>query len=397
MHPILYEVTGRVLDKVFFQNHSVDRALEQEFRSHSRLGSRDRRWIAERVYGVLRFWRRLWFVLDVEPTSARLIEVVLLLDLLEGQEWRGDLGRLGVFSEPSDWKKKVELARIHPAVWHSVPDWLMREGEEQLGKQWLHVLQASLQMAPVDLRVNALLTSPEQAKKKLEQEGVSLQELGDSALTLLERKNVFSTQAFRDGWFEVQDRASQKVAPFLQVQPGQVVIDACAGGGGKTLHLASLMRNQGKILALDIDSKRLENLKLRARRARVSMIETREISSTKVFKRLRDRADALLLDVPCSGSGVWRRKPQNKWWLSSEKLNELHNTQNDILERSQGMLKVGGVMVYSTCSVFPSENRQQVDAFLQRHPEFSLEDEWNNLPSPETGDGFYMARLRRET
>jgi 16S rRNA (cytosine967-C5)-methyltransferase len=172
------------------------------------------------------------------------------------------------------------------------------------------------------------------------------------------------------------------------------VIDACAGNGGKTLHLAALMQNKGRIIALDTDAKKLEQLRLRARRAGVSIIETRQIESSKTVKRLAQSADRVLLDVPCSGLGVLRRNPDTRWRLSPEHLNNIYGVQRDILERYGKLCKPDGKMVYATCSILPSENQQQVDSYINKVGEkYTLEASRSILPQDEGFDGFYMARL----
>jgi 16S rRNA (cytosine967-C5)-methyltransferase len=248
------------------------------------------------------------------------------------------------------------------------------------------------------LRVNTLKMGLEELKFKLNEEGVQTVRVPtvETALNLKERKNVFTTEAYKNGCFEMQDGGSQMIAPFLKVEPGQRVIDACAGAGGKTLHLAALMQNKGRIIAMDIHDYKLEKLKIRARRAGISVIENRVIDTTKVVKRLEGSADRLLLDVPCSGLGVVRRHPDTKWKLTGEEINKLHVVQTDILERYTKMVKVGGYVVYATCSILPSENEKQVAAFIAKHKEqFSLEEELQVSPIETNFDGFYAARLKR--
>jgi 16S rRNA C967 or C1407 C5-methylase (RsmB/RsmF family) len=215
------------------------------------------------------------------------------------------------------------------------------------------------------------------------------------ALILQERQNIFTRQQFRDGLFEVQDAGSQLIAPFLDPQPGMRVIDACAGAGGKTLHLAALMKDKGRIIAMDTEAFKLDELKKRARRAGASNnIETRVIDSSKVIKRLEDSADRVLLDVPCSGLGVLRRNPDAKWKLSTAFIDEVKVTQQQVLSQYSSMLKKGGLLVYSTCSILPSENEEQVKAFITSHPQFEMLEQKTLYPS-EGFDGFYMARLKR--
>ena len=208
--------------------------------------------------------------------------------------------------------------------------------------------------------------------------------------------NVFKLPTFKEGKFEVQDASSQLVAPFTDVSPGMRVIDACAGGGGKTLHLASLMQNAGHIIAMDNDQRKLDELKRRARRAGATNIETRLIDSTKVIKRLNNSADRVLLDVPCSGLGVLKRNPDAKWKLNLDYIDRVRKIQQDILDRYSQMVKANGKLIYATCSILSSENQHQVNSFLSAHPNFALEEQKQIFPS-EGFDGFYMARMTRKS
>jgi 16S rRNA (cytosine967-C5)-methyltransferase len=213
-------------------------------------------------------------------------------------------------------------------------------------------------------------------------------------LEIPQRVNVFQTTMFKEGLFEVQDASSQLVAPFLQAAPGMRVIDACAGAGGKSLHLASLMQNRGRIVSMDVDAYKLKELNKRSRRNGVNIIETRLIDSTKVIKRQFETADCVLLDVPCSGLGVLRRNPDAKWKLSEKFIDEVRNTQQQILKEYSQMLKPGGKLVYATCSILPSENQLQVKSFLDNNSQYTLEEERTILPSSGF-DGFYMARMKK--
>jgi 16S rRNA (cytosine967-C5)-methyltransferase len=198
------------------------------------------------------------------------------------------------------------------------------------------------------------------------------------------------------GLFEVQDASSQMVSEFLGVQPGMRVVDGCAGAGGKTLHLAALMKNKGRIIAMDVKEKKLAELKKRASRADVRIIETRAIDSSKVVKRLKDTADRLLLDVPCSGLGVLRRNPDSKWKLTPEEIERVKTLQRDILSNFSDITKAGGKMVYATCSILPSEGEEQVRWFLeQTGDKWELLGEKRYSPDVYHADGFYMALLQR--
>ena len=244
------------------------------------------------------------------------------------------------------------------AVLQSIPDWMDKQAYSAIGEKWATELAAMNTPARVFLRVNELNTKHKELQNSLSKEKIEteLVEGVPSALRVTLRKNLFATAAFKQGFFEVQDAGSQQIAPFLQVEPGMRVIDACAGAGGKTLHLATLMKNKGSVIAMDIHEWKLKELKLRARRNGIHNIEGRVIESSKTIKRLAEKADRLLLDVPCSGLGVLRRNPDSKWKMRPEFLAEVKKIQADIIQRYSKMVKPGGKMVYATCSILPEEN-----------------------------------------
>ena len=206
---------------------------------------------------------------------------------------------------------------------------------------------------------------------------------------------LFRTRTFKEGKFEQQDAGSQLIGAFVEAKSGERVIDACAGSGGKTLQLAADMQGKGVIIAMDTEGWKLDDLKLRAKRAGAFNIEPRLIDSTKVIKRMYESADRVLIDAPCSGLGVIRRMPDSKWRDGREHLNELREIQHDILSRYALMAKVGGIVVYSTCSILPSENELQIERFLKENEgRFELIEDKHTLPSSGF-DGFYMAKLKR--
>jgi 16S rRNA (cytosine967-C5)-methyltransferase len=261
-------------------------------------------------------------------------------------------------------------------------------------------LHALNEQAAVILRTNTLKTSKPFLQKRLLDHEINTTTIPGypDAILLNERANVFTSEAFKEGLFEVQDASSQLVAPFLEVSPGQRVIDTCAGAGGKTLHLAALMENKGQLIALDIYAGKLKELKRRAKRDGAHNIETRLIDSTKVIKKLYDSADRVLIDAPCTGLGVLKRNPDAKWKLQPEFLEKIIQTQRELLRDYSKMVKKGGKMVYATCSILPQENRDQVAHFLasDEGASFKLIKE-KNIYSSQTGfDGFYMALLSKE-
>jgi 16S rRNA (cytosine967-C5)-methyltransferase len=270
-------------------------------------------------------------------------------------------------------------------------------GMRELSNSWESEIKVLNEQASVIIRTNTLKISREALKEQFEKEGIEMEILENypDALKLTNRANVFHTYAFRKGFFEMQDASSQLVSQFLEVKPGMRVVDACAGAGGKTLHLASLMENKGQLIALDIYEKKLEDLKKRAKRNGVHNVDTRLITSTKIIKKLNNTADRLLIDAPCSGLGVIRRNPDSKWKLQPEQIERLKETQAEILDNYSQIVKVGGKMVYATCSILPSENEMQIEKFLENHNEFRLLSERKISPAQSSFDGFYMALLEK--
>ena len=195
------------------------------------------------------------------------------------------------------------------------------------------------------------------------------------------------------GRFEIQDAASQQVAPFCQVEPGMRVVDLCAGAGGKTLHLAALLEGQGDLLAMEVQERKLETLKARAARAMIR-VRTALISDELIAKN-KSLADRVLVDAPCSGSGTLRRQADLKYRITAASAAQVRDTQREVLERGASLVKPSGKLVYATCSIFPSENETQAASFSALHPEFILEEERRISPAATGWDGFYMARWRR--
>ncbi len=382
------------LHEIFVNKKYADKVIEKILKSNPKWGARDRRFIAETTYDIVRWYRLFLHVSEAEEHDFwKLLGVWCLWNNTEFPDWAEFEGLN---------RKKIE-ARYNEVqqdrkIRESIPDWLDELGERELGKDWDKELTALNEEAKVVLRVNTLKIDRKSLKTQLEEEEIETETPAEfpDALILEQRQNIFTRQQFKDGLFEVQDAGSQHIAPFLKVEPGQRVIDACAGGGGKTLHLASLMQNKGRIIALDTEAWKLEELKKRARRAGAGNIETRIIESSKTIKRLENSADRLLLDVPCSGVGVIKRNPDAKWKLSVDFIERVKELQQHILTDYSTMVKPGGLLVYSTCSLLPVENENQVQAFLDSHKDkFELlEEKW--IKPSEGYDGFYMALIKRK-
>ncbi len=389
-----------ILYEIFHNGRRTDRALDYHLKKQKKWGARDRKWVTEQVYCCVREWRQGLICLGLPWSDAS----------LPAQDNHGSRPDQKIVSDVLKvclMQKGLDLSGFRESTprWKPVPlkaenlasDWFYQLGHSQL-KEWDDILMAQNSQAPAFLRVNLLkVANTSSCQTRLLGEGLPVKPVEgcETALQLLERKNVFQTSVFKDGWVEMQDVASQKVAPLLDPQPGERVIDACAGAGGKSLHLAERMKNKGQVIALDIHEWKLRELKKRCRRAGVDTVETRVVSSSKVIKRLRGSADALLLDVPCTGSGVLRRNPDPKWRLQQKEYDSIRSLQLQLLKDYSGMLKPGGRMVYSTCSVFLDENIRQVQNFLssEEGKRFQLRSEFFNWPHKSSGDGFYAALL----
>lgn len=387
------------LKDVFEQNQYADKAIEKVMRANKKWDVRERSFVSDVTYDIIRNWRLLFSASGVEGklTDKNLWNIFGTYLVFDGYE----LPESNYFKGLNEKKIISQLEKFHKVrkIRESIPDWLDQLGEKELGKDWDKTIRALNQRPTIILRANSLKTTPKELQAILEEEKItetSLISWSPDAVELKFQRNVFRTEAFHKGLFEVQDAASQMVSEFLNVEPGMRVVDACAGAGGKTLHLAALMKNKGRIIALDVKEKKLLELKKRATRADVKIIETRPIDSSKTVKRLKGTADRLLLDVPCSGLGVLRRNPDSKWKLTPEEIDRVKAIQREILTGFSDITKIGGKMVYATCSILPSEGEEQVKWFLKQTSEkWNLLGEKRYLPDVYHADGFYMALLER--
>lgn len=386
---------------IFNEGEYADKVVEKLLKRDKRWGARDRAFVAETTYDIVR-WKRLYAEIGEvkEPfTRENIWRIFAVWATLKGitlPDWKQLEGTpvrriKGKFDELSKIRKYRE----------SVPDWLDELGVTELGEDtWAREIKALNQQADVILRVNTLKTSKDVLQRKLTDEGIETEMLSayPDALKLKERANVFTNSAFQDGLFEVQDASSQKVAAYLEVAPGMRVADTCAGAGGKTLHLAALMENKGQVIAMDIYDNKLKELKRRAKRNGAHNIETRWIENNKVIKKLYNSMDRVLIDAPCSGLGVLRRNPDAKWKLQPEFIKEIQATQQQILQEYAKMVKSGGKLVYATCSILPSENQEQVKTFLtsESGKDFTFVKDEKVLSHVTGFDGFYMALLERK-
>ena len=399
---ILHELSPEIfktLRVIFWEKVYATKAIQITLKLHPDWEDTKRAFFSETVYDLIRWWRPLWFILDRDPVPEekdlqKLITIYLFSkkgDLTALQKKRG--------LDADQVIQRIATTKNQRVLRESIPDWLDHQGEKELGSRWDAVIASLNKYPDLIIRVNTLKTTVKELTVFLRKEGIVAEPINCSpdALRIVEKTNVFKLSGFRAGLFEVQDAASQMVSRILDPQPGMRVVDACAGEGSKTLHLAALMKNKGKIIALDIQEWRLNEIRKRATKAGADTIETRIITSSKVYKRMDGTADRLLLDVPCSGLGTLRRNPDIKWKLSSEDLERLTILQQEILEKYSMITKPNGRMAYSVCSILPSEAEEQVVRFLKKHTDFLLLNEKRYWPETDGADGFYVALIERKT
>lgn len=414
----------------------ADKLLSDWNRKNRFAGSKDRNAIAEMVYGVLRRRAQLdWWLQRCQGDEGNRARLMVWLQTVNGQSL-DDLKSAfdGSQYAPSPLSAREERVAVElqgqainsgcqpVSVEGNFPAWLESRFVELYGAQVARHLAAMTEEAPVDLRVNTLKGNRGDAIKALEAEGIETtpSRFSPIGLRLPKRMPLSGTQAFRDGLIEVQDEGSQLAALLVDARPGHKVVDFCAGAGGKSLAMAASMKNTGRIVACDVSEARLKRAAQRLKRAGAFMVERRALTSErdKWVKRRAARFgggfDRVLVDAPCTGTGTWRRNPDQKWRLTEQDIEELTALQSSILESASRLVSPGGRLVYATCSVLNEENDRQVERFLADNPSFFLHPAgqiWQEIfPSPcpsntdtlrlnplEHGtDGFFVAILERK-
>ena len=384
----------------------ADRALDFTLRHKRNLYSNERRAVAERVYALLRRQRTVDFLLEhahrcfsrldktrqdvLRLAASRIlhgepVDVVARTSVLTGQ----DADALAALPEAARSLEALPFEKRFPIA-ASLPDFLAARFREVFGADAERAAEAMNERAPLTARTNGFKGEREQLRALLEQEGVHVTPtpLSPLGLVLDTRTNAFSLGAFRDGWFELQDEGSQLLGMLVDAPPTKVV-DACAGAGGKTLQLAVQMKNRGDLHALDVEEGRIDELRRRARRAGVHNVRTQVIpaegpEADAALEPLAGKADRVLVDAPCSGTGTFRRKPDARYRLTPEMIEDHVARQKRLLERFSRMVKPGGRLIYGTCSVLREENEAVVEDFLARHPDYSVRPVTEQL-GPELG------------
>ncbi|MFN4083229.1 MAG: RsmB/NOP family class I SAM-dependent RNA methyltransferase [Bacteroidia bacterium] len=398
-HKLLVDVVNHNLKDIFINGYHADKVIETCLKSNKKWGARDRAFIAETTYECVR-WLRLYDYclkgnLLFEPNKIKdfyaIIAIHFILKKIDLPDWKEFKG-----INPNIVKIRYDEAQENISVKYSFTDWFNQIASKQLGENWPANAEELNKPAKMVLRVNSLKTDIKTLIELLKKQGIKVNTIKNypDALLVEEKSNLFKLEEFKNGLFEIQDANSQMVAAFLNPQPGEKVIDACAGAGGKSLHIAALTKNKGTILSMDTEQWKLNELKKRAARNGAFNIST-ELINENTIKKYKNFANKLLLDVPCTGSGVIKRNPDTKWKLTQQSLDEVLSVQQKILNNYCNMLKVNGIMVYATCSILPIENQTRVETFLNNNKNYQLLDEKILLPAETGFDGFYMAKFKK--
>jgi len=414
----------------------ADAVLADAFRVRRYAGSKDRAAIAEIVYGVLRHRAQLDWWLDkraMERTGrTRALAFAVLTDrygaaTVPTTAQEGGYAVAALSAQEAEWLALLEGRALgdtdQPAeTAANVPAWVAERLKRQFDGRWEAQAQALMTEAPVDIRANLLKTSREEVIDLLRGDGIDCAPcaLSPVGVRLTQRRPLTGTAPFKQGLLEVQDEGSQLVALLVDAKPGQKVVDFCAGAGGKTLALAAQMGNKGRIVACDTSEVRLGRAADRLKRAGSFTVERRVLTSAK-DKWVKRRAarfdggfDRVLVDAPCTGSGTWRRNPDQKWRVAETDLQELTRLQSEILDSAARLVAPGGRLVYATCSLLQDENEDRIAAFLEGRPDFFLypyADIWRETvggappvegdtlrltPADHGTDGFFAAVLGRK-
>ena len=413
--PAILGNTEEVLREILRFSAPADTTLSRYFKDHPRLGSRERGAVAEGIYAILR--NKSFFTDFAEAGQSPTMRRLTILGLAEAMG-ADSLG--GLTEEETEFLERIkEIDRsLMPAQMRSnLPKWLFDKFVAQYGEaETLALADALNKPAPLDLRVNSIKATREEVQASLAEAPILAEPMPFAPLGLrvIKKPSIQNLPLFKSGAIEVQDEGSQVLSQIVGAKRGEMVVDFCAGAGGKTLALGALMRNTGRLYAFDVSEKRLAKLKPRLARSGLSNVHPVQIAHERdaKIKRLAGKIDRVLVDAPCSGLGTLRRNPDVKWRQKVEAVAEMQEKQASILDGAARLLKGGGRLVYATCSLLDEENDFIVEQFLAAHPEFDLVpmkqvlaeqkidmdmgDYLKMLPHKHHTDGFFAAVLQRK-
>ena len=403
-----YQAVLEILEKVFQDQYPADNIIKEYLRNRKYIGSKDRKFITEKAWDIIRHRSRLEFDCGFNQPDKVCDTRMMLLAYLKDEDFDivADGSQYGLAEVTSAEKETLKhlSEEVYPEyIEKECPKWLF----EKIGDSAL--VESLNDKAPADIRVNFI--SREDARNKLKKEGLffSTTPYSPYGLRSAERVNLQNCVAYQNGEIEVQDEASQLGAILCDVRKNHKIIDYCCGGGGKSLMLGMILKNEGEILAHDINVKRMDGLKLRAQRLGIKNI--------KIIEKLKpgDKFDRFIVDAPCSGSGTWRRSPDAKYRLTPKQLKSIEQAQAEILETAYSHITTDGRIIYMTCSVLPEENENRIAEFLENHTDMTvmnMQNLWERkleLPYPFTEtrflkcsplsthtDGFFVCILQKK-
>lgn len=403
-----------ILDKIDLAKQPMDNVVGDYMRGKKYIGSSDRAYIARNIYNIARAHARLnWWLKKYKAEQNARNKAIAALVFLEEHKVQDiqdmfDGGKYAPYKLNMEEKELLGTLHGQSFIHKDMPEAVRcecpPEHEKNLKTLWgdnfENEMMAMLDPATLDLRINQILIDRDGAIASLGKDKIAVEKTPYSPWGLRTQNKVFisQTKAFKKGHIDIQDEGSQLISYLCGAKPGMQVLDYCAGGGGKTLGLAGAMKGKGRIVAMDIDEKRLAKAKPRLKRAwACDNVEIRPLSDSrhrKWLRRQKETFDVTLIDVPCSGSGTWRRNPDMRWENYGPKFEELLQVQSEILDKVAHTVKVGGRLVYATCSLFPEENEKQIEAFLARHKAYKvvpLNEAWpKNEESKCPCEGDYM-------
>jgi len=414
----------KILGNILEVKKPADRIISFHFKQNRFIGSKDKAIISSLVYAVLRNRATLEFYLkkfNMGLTARKLAIAYLAIhehkklpemtkifdgDMYSARNLKGT--ELDIIRD----HKNIDPLEMSKAEKLNFPEWLTADLEEAFGDDLATEMMALNQQATTTIRVNMLKTNRTKLKADLKDEDIRTKKtkISPFGLTVEGKNNLFASQSFKKGYFEVQDEGSQILSILANTKPKQKVLDMCCGAGGKLLAMAATMEHKGSLIGTDVNEKRLFETKKRLKRAGISNAMLKVISSEndKYLKRQADRFDTIFVDAPCSGTGTWRRNPDSKWNLEADFVEQLTKTQASILKSASNLVKSGGTIAYATCSVLRKENHDQVEKFLEENENFELADIseiYPDLtsekvlqlsPAKHKCDGFFIALLKRK-
>ncbi len=408
IHPPIIDAITACLKAIFEEQKVADKVVNFYLKEHKQFGSRDRSMIAETVYDIVRWKLKYQYLLAVSSEQLTKYRHLILVSLFVRnyditnietfEATETDIARLKGFIRQPIAEKHIE---------QSYPESFYNFCLKNMGMQWHQVAAALNQKPGVFIRVNTIKSTRDEFVKLLEKEGIIFQpvdflmETNESitSIQILSKNNLKNSSLYKQGLFEFQDIGSQAIGRFtVDAIPDTTdlknlrVLDLCAGAGGKTLHLSSLLNNQGRIFATDYNPARIKQLAFRATQAGCKNIEITDYNDAKKMNEF----DIILIDAPCSGSGTFKRQPDLKYKITPEKIQEYQLIQSSLLETCKNKLRRNGKIIYATCSVLPQENELQVQHFLKENPAFSAGKSKQLLPTEYDGDGFFMAELIKQ-